>query len=250
MASSRFDKMTAALAAKEATNPRALAAHIGRKKYGKEAFSALQKAGQTAKRSATQAGVFFRSAPDLEIQRGGDGRTIVGYAVPFNRAVQIDASLIEAFDPHSFDHQIDRMARVGYWHGHQAEGGKHVGRIMRAEPQPAGLYTESRVSKTQAGDELLEMVKDGSVPDQSVGFAIGPNDTQIRSGVAVRMKATLTELAAVPEGAYGDGAAIAGVRRMGGTTTEDLAVTAAVTAELSNLDRSRRALASLPVLDF
>lgn len=162
-------------------------------------------------------GVFYRSfEPDIELRSDGDGRTLVGYAVPFNKVQQINANLTEAFDRSAFDHQIAAIHRVGYYHGHRNQGGKHVGHIVVARAEPAGLYTESRISKTVAGDELLEMVKDGSVPDQSVGFRVNQSGTQMRAGVAWRTKAHLTELAAVPLGAYGAAASIAAVRSADG----------------------------------
>ncbi len=43
---SRFDKLAGKLAAKGARDPKALAAWIGRKKYGQEGFAALAAAGR------------------------------------------------------------------------------------------------------------------------------------------------------------------------------------------------------------
>lgn len=43
---SRFGKLKKKLAAKGATDPGALAAYIGRKKYGKAGFAALSAAGR------------------------------------------------------------------------------------------------------------------------------------------------------------------------------------------------------------
>lgn len=42
----RFKALTKKLASKGATNPKALAAYIGRKKYGKSRFQALAKGGR------------------------------------------------------------------------------------------------------------------------------------------------------------------------------------------------------------
>jgi hypothetical protein len=56
----------------------------------------------------------YRFAADLELRAGGDGRTIVGIAVPWNKPTRIDDNMVEAFDPHSLDHQIRAMHRVGY----------------------------------------------------------------------------------------------------------------------------------------
>jgi hypothetical protein len=45
-----FEKLTRSLAAKGAENPKALAAWIGRKKYGKKKFQAMSKRGLGGRR--------------------------------------------------------------------------------------------------------------------------------------------------------------------------------------------------------
>jgi hypothetical protein len=50
---SRFDELTAELAAKGATDPAGLARHIGMRKYGAEGFKALQAAGRARRRHST-----------------------------------------------------------------------------------------------------------------------------------------------------------------------------------------------------
>lgn len=47
---SRFSKLTTKLAAKGARNPKALAAYIGRKKYGRAGMAKLAAAGRRRKR--------------------------------------------------------------------------------------------------------------------------------------------------------------------------------------------------------
>lgn len=155
----------------------------------------------------------YRFAADLELRAGGDGRTIVGIAVPYNQIQRIDDHLIEAFDPHSLDHQIRAMHRVGYWNLHSVHGGSEVGHIKYARNDASGLYTESFISPDDPnGDRTLDEIRSGKLPHQSVGFDVPPGGTQYRDGVAYRTKVNLTELAAVPEGAYGAGAAVTGVR--------------------------------------
>ena len=46
----RFSQLTEALAAKGAHDPRALAAYIGRKKYGKKRFARLSHKGHSGRR--------------------------------------------------------------------------------------------------------------------------------------------------------------------------------------------------------
>jgi hypothetical protein len=47
---SRFNRLKRKLTAKGARNPAALAAHIGRKKYGAKRFAAMSAAGRRKKR--------------------------------------------------------------------------------------------------------------------------------------------------------------------------------------------------------
>lgn len=156
---------------------------------------------------------FYRSfAGHLEIRSGGDGRTVFGPAVPFDLPTQIDDQLIEEWDRGAFDHQIPAIRRVPLYHGHRVQGGVHVGHLTMGRADPKHLYVEGRVSKTQAGDEYLEMANDGSTPDFSIGFAVGPGGSQPRGKITRRVKAHLTEVAGVPLGAFGQAASVAGVR--------------------------------------
>ncbi|HEY3691261.1 MAG TPA: HK97 family phage prohead protease [Pseudonocardiaceae bacterium] len=151
---------------------------------------------------------------DLELKPGGDGRTIVGYAVPFDQPQRIDANLVEAFAPHSIDHQVRALHRVGYWNLHSVHGGVEVGHIKYARAEAAGLYTESFIAPDDPdGDRTLDEIRSGARPEQSVGFDQGPGGSVVRpDGVTYRTKVNLFELAAVPEGAYGSGASVTGVR--------------------------------------
>lgn len=146
--------------------------------------------------------------------QGGDGRTVFGVTVPFDTPTRIDDALVESFDRAAFNHQMPAIFRVPLYHGHRVHGGTHVGHLTMARADPSGLYVEGRASKTQGGDEFLEMVHDGSLPHFSVGFNVSPTGSQMRSGVTHRTRADLTEVAGVPIGAYGDHAAIAGVRAL------------------------------------
>lgn len=190
--------------------------------------------------------VQYRFAADLELRAGGDGRTIVGIAVPWNRPTRIDDGLVEEFDPHSLDHQIRAMHRVGYWRDHSVHGGHEIGHIKYARNDSAGLYTESFISPDDPmGDQTLDEIRSGKYPHQSVGFECGPTGSEMRGGVTRRVKATLTELAAVPQGAYGDGAAVTGVRAA--SECPQCALRAADEAE-HRLARLRALAVSLPTL--
>jgi HK97 family phage prohead protease len=74
-----------------------------------------------------------------------------------------------------------------------------------------GLYAEMRVSNTVAGDEVLELIKDGALDNLSIGFMPLKNRKR-EDGVIERIKAHLAEISLVTFGAYGEMAAVSGVR--------------------------------------
>jgi uncharacterized protein len=181
-------------------------------------------------RSESTEGTQYRSFPwEMEVRSSGDGRTLVGYAVPFGHPQDITDRLTEAFDRSAFDHQLPAMNAnrpvPAYGPGHRREGGPQVGHIALARAETKGLYTETRVAETPAGDNLLALVRNGSVPDQSIGFTVGRSGTDMRNGVAWRTRANLTELAAVPVGAYGEQAGISGVRSAEEAAAEEFRAT-------------------------
>lgn len=157
----------------------------------------------------------FRSyRPDLGVKPGGDGRTVYGIAVPYNAPTRIREDLVEEFVRGAFDAQVNAPQRVKYAREHLLLGGELIGALSMMRDDAAGLYVEMRASKTPKGDETLELVKDGALPDLSIWF----NERQNRrapGGVVQRVKAHLNEVASVLQGAYGDLATAAGVRSAG-----------------------------------
>lgn len=186
--------------------------------------------------------------PELEIRsaaKGGDGRTIVGIAVPFERAQRIDHSLVEQFARGAFNHQIAAAHRVPFAREHMSLGGTLIGRTVALRDDAAGLYGEWRVSKTAAGDETLELVKDGALQDLSIGFRERQN-RRLADGTIERTTADLREVSVVLEGAYGAGAMVAAVR-----AAEDQHNVVSATCScgaVSNAERAAQLLASLPML--
>jgi HK97 family phage prohead protease len=189
--------------------------------------------------------------PDLEVRaasKGGDGRTIVGIAVPYDRPQRIDDRLTESFTRGSFAHQIAAAHRVPITRDHQAHGGRLIGRTLLLREDAAGLYGEWRVSATPTGDETLTLVRDGVLNHLSIGFREGQN-RRLSGGVVQRVKAHLTEVAVVPEGAYGDEAAVTEVRHL---ADDGLHVCGECGSPLGTgvrrLDQAAQLLAGLPVL--
>ena len=159
--------------------------------------------------------------PDLEVRKGGDGRTIYGIAVPYNVEMRINAQLVEEFVPGSFGAQLRAIAAgrpassmARFAREHVELGGSIIGATQLLRDDAAGLYGEWRASKTPLGDETLELVKDGGLSQLSIGFQEGQN-RRLRSGTIQRVTARLFEVAVVMQGAYGDLAVAAGVRSAG-----------------------------------
>lgn len=149
--------------------------------------------------------------PDLEVRSAGDGRTICGIAVPYGKPQYIDSRLTEQFARGAFDAQLNAPHRSPFFRDHGPHGGTLIGRATLLRDDPAGLYGEWRVSKTEKGDETLELVKDGALSELSVGFREGQN-RKLPGGVIERATATLTETAIVMAGAYGEAATVTAVR--------------------------------------
>lgn len=150
--------------------------------------------------------------PDLEVRAAGDGRTIAGIVVPFDRVARVSdggPSYDEMFRRGSFAKTIkERGDRVKLLSQHNSHTNP-LGRAVELREDAAGLFGEFRVSKTQAGDEALELVRDGALDSFSVGFA--PVNHVSENGVKVRTEVKLREASLVTFPAYED-ALITGVR--------------------------------------
>lgn len=180
--------------------------------------------------------IVYRSyVPDLEIRsaaNGGDGRTVVGLAVPYNTPQRIDSRLTEQFARGAFNKQLEAAHRIPFAREHMALGGALIGKTLVLRDDAAGLYGEWRISKTAVGDETLELIKDGVLSHLSIGFR-SRQDRKLSNGVVERVTADLREVSVVLEGAYGENATVEEVRAL---------------EELSRLDEARQILAGLPIL--
>lgn len=167
--------------------------------------------------------------PELEVRSSGDGRTVCGIAVPYGRPQYIDSRLTEQFARAAFNAQLRAAHRIPFMRDHGPHGGKLIGVATTLRDDTAGLYGEWRVSKTPVGDETLELVKDGALSELSIGFREGQNRT-LSGGIVERVTATLTEVAIVMAGAYGEAATVASVRAQ--STVDRRAEAAQILAQL------------------
>ena len=259
----RFKALKAKLAAKGAHDPGALAAYIGRKKFGRKRFGALAgkaraHAGGGMRRSAGNWRELTRPfmVEDLHIMRAaegeGSGRVVEGYAAVFNQPQPItdkQGQYEEVIDPHAFDAALARMSsrkggigsavRVLFNHGKSIEGHpapefqKPIGRAVSITPDSRGLLTRTEFNRTALAEEVLELIRSGSITGMSFQGADirsdpplrGPGDEyRRRSGGALqtvrRMMLSLFEYSPVVFEAY-PGAEFLGVVRMGSFDTYD-----------------------------
>lgn len=149
---------------------------------------------------------------DLEVR--GDGRTVVGLAVPFDTPTVIREHghvYDEVFRHGAFAQTIEKRAdRVKFLLNHDRQA-LPLGRAVALREDTAGLVGEFRVSNTRAGDEALELIRDGALDGLSVGFVPVVDRGTPEGGFVERLEAKLIEVSGVAFPAY-DGALIAAVR--------------------------------------
>lgn len=165
---------------------------------------------------------------DLSIRADGDGRTVFGLAVPFNVPTRIrdyEGTYDEVFRHGAFAKTIaDRGPRKVKLYVKHRRYGDPLGRAIELREDPAGLYGAWRVAKTERGDEVLELVREGAYDAFSIGFrpvrsrwadlveeVVGVREDYVRDGSVERLEVRLDETSIVDMPAY-DTAEIAGVR--------------------------------------
>lgn len=150
-----------------------------------------------------------RTTPtDLEVR--SDGRTVVGIAVPFDAPAEI-GPVSEVFRRGAFARTIaERGSRVKFLALHD-QGRLPLGRATLLREDASGLYAEFRVSATAAGDEALELIRDGALDSLSIGFRPIRDAWNATRSIVERLEVALAEVSAVAFPAY-DGAAITAVR--------------------------------------
>jgi len=165
----------------------------------------------------------FASRLELRHEDAGDGRTLIGLAVPYG--VELDVvdwwdEYTELFEKGSFAKTIaDRSRPVPLLvsHQHRALG---IGRATRLEETDAGLEAEFHLTEgVQQADEVLALVKDEAISGLSIGFepvqqrtTAGPHREPPSSrDLVVRTEVNLREVSVCNFPAYAD-AGVTGVR--------------------------------------
>lgn len=153
-------------------------------------------------------------------------RTITGLIAPYNQPTEVDdgwGSYTEEMAPGAFARAIANPGQVKFLSQHD-QWAMPLGRATDMRDDTKGPIGTFSVSKTQAGDEYLELARDGAVDGLSVGFVPvtpGP-DSWPRPGDRVRRtEVDLREVSAVTWPAY-DGARVSEVRSLLGRVGKTL----------------------------
>ncbi len=152
-------------------------------------------------------GVYRRSFPleDIRITRtadgGADGRTVEAYAAVFGIPAEIQdhqGHYSEVIDPKAFNKVIGDSRPQGardYWltsvfynhgstiHGESSERfSMPIGTTVDVRADSRGLLTVSRYNETPLADEVLELIRSGSVRAQSFSGALVRSTPALRRG--------------------------------------------------------------------
>ena len=151
---------------------------------------------------------------DLEV-RGGTGRTVCGLCVPYGVATPISdlhGRYEETFCMGAFARTIAERgpSRTKFLAQHDRQS-LPLGRAEVLREDTRGLYGEFKVSKTAAGDEVLELISDGALDAFSIGFQPVRDEWSRDRSSVTRLEAKLPEVSVVSFPAY-EGAGITGVR--------------------------------------
>jgi HK97 family phage prohead protease/HK97 family phage major capsid protein len=121
-------------------------------------------------------------------------RTVEGIAVPYDETTTVGA-IKERFAQDSIISEGD--IHLYYNHDH----GLPIGKVIEGRSTKEGYVVKAYVSETTMGNDVYELVKDGTIRKFSIGFM--PVESSVgEGGVIVRKKARLAEVSLVPQPAY------------------------------------------------
>ncbi len=104
-----------------------------------------------------------RKALPTEFKVSNDGRTVEGYASTFGNVDQVGDIVVAGAYKRTLNNNMGRI-KVLRDHEHP------IGMPVKAFEDSKGLYTESRISDTQLGNETLTLLRDGVLDRMSIGY--------------------------------------------------------------------------------
>ena len=133
---------------------------------------------------------------DEEEMKAAPPRTIAGIAVPYNVVATVSGGQQVKFLPGSLPVE-GKAPRLLENH----DGNRIIGIVTAREETADGMRYTARISATKAGDDAIELIKDGALDAVSVG--VDPIDADIdEQGVMVVSKAAWRELSIFAEPAF------------------------------------------------
>jgi HK97 family phage prohead protease len=133
-------------------------------------------------------------------------RKIIGYAASFGNIDRVN----DIIKPGAFKKTLkERGPAVKLFYNHSYPIGKPE--MMREDSK--GLYTESKVSNTPRGDEILALVADGVISDMSIGYETVDFGMDNKTGIRTIKEVKLYEFGPVDFGAN-EQAVITGVKSL------------------------------------
>ncbi len=139
---------------------------------------------------------------DFELRlEDAEERTVTGLAVPYGEGADIGGKYIERFVPGAIENVDDVKL---FWNHEQI-----IGHVIEGRETEAGFEIVGKIAPTSLGNDVLELIRSGSVDKFSVGFI--PVEEKRDGNVITRTKVALKEVSAVVWPAFA-GAAITQVR--------------------------------------
>lgn len=127
----------------------------------------------------------FTFDTEFAIRSGGDGRTVEGYAAPFDEEAEIfdiEGHYFELFRKGAFGRSIKkRTPQVFFNHGMDLflrpseRFSMPIGLPLELKEDGKGLFTVTRYAKTELADEVLQLIDEGVIRGQSVQIRRTPS---------------------------------------------------------------------------
>jgi HK97 family phage prohead protease len=131
---------------------------------------------------------------EFQVKETGDGRTLSGYASTFGPPADQVGDIV---DPGAFKRTIKKQGppktRIKLFWLHR----EPLGRVTILKEDSKGLFFEGTISRTQLGDDAIELIRDRVVDKMSIGYREikGAED---EDGINHIKEAKLFELSPVP----------------------------------------------------
>lgn len=148
-----------------------------------------------------------RSMPLDDIALEGDGRTLVARLMRWNVVNEVSDDGISVYRErwkkgvfaNNISRMMERKARWPLFAAHPRPGHSTflpVGVAASIHEREDGPWMTGRISRTQMGDEIVELIRDGALPGVSVGARVVR--TTLDGSIRDRVEAAINEITITP----------------------------------------------------